>query len=118
MDRREQLARATYDAFNQRDVEAAERLLAADVVWPDGLEGGAISGRDAVLEHWARLFEAVDVGALEPVSMSGACDPATLDVEVRQTVRTQAVEEIRCFLHRFHFADDGRISRLEVTELA
>jgi ketosteroid isomerase-like protein len=113
VDWREELARAAYEAFNERDLERAERLLAADVVWPDGLVGGSISGRDAVLEHWRRLFEAADGGTIEPLSMSGVGDPATLDVQVRQT---GADSEVRSFLHRFHFAGE-RISRLEVTEL-
>jgi ketosteroid isomerase-like protein len=117
LDQREKLARAAYEAFNGRDLEAAEQLLATDVVWPDGLQGGTVSGRDAVLEHWQRLFAVVDAGRLEPVSFSGAGDPATLYVEVRQAVTRSSEPELRCFLHRFRFSGE-RISRLEVTELA
>jgi hypothetical protein len=40
--------RATYVAFNARDIDAVLAQMTADVDWPNAWEGGRVQGRDAV----------------------------------------------------------------------
>ncbi|HEY5027057.1 MAG TPA: nuclear transport factor 2 family protein [Candidatus Angelobacter sp.] len=50
------LLRKTYDAFNQRDVDAVLATMHSDVDWPNGMEGGRVQGREAVRKYWLRQW--------------------------------------------------------------
>jgi ketosteroid isomerase-like protein len=52
--------RATYAAFNERDIDAVLARMTADVDWPNAWEGGRAVGPDAVREYWARQWAAID----------------------------------------------------------
>ena len=54
----EQLKRV-YAAFNARDLDTALSLMHEDVDWPNGWEGGRITGRDAVRDYWTRQWESI-----------------------------------------------------------
>lgn len=56
----EQLLRQTYAAFNAHDLRAALKALAADVEWPDQLEGGTLRGPAAVGAYWERQWVVLD----------------------------------------------------------
>lgn len=43
---REDLLRATYEAFNARDIDVVLRLMTADVDWPNAWEGLIPSGSE------------------------------------------------------------------------
>ena len=49
-----------YQAFNERKADVVLPLLHPDVQWPNGWEGGTVSGRDAVGEYWARQWSAIN----------------------------------------------------------
>jgi hypothetical protein len=46
-----------YEVFNRRDPVALGVFFHADVEWPDILEGGVITGRQTVVDYFARQFE-------------------------------------------------------------
>jgi len=46
-----------YDSFNRREIETVLSMIAEDVKWANGMEGGFIYGRDNVREYWQRQFE-------------------------------------------------------------
>lgn len=46
-----------YDAFNKREIETILAMMADDVKWANGWEGGFVYGRDNVREYWRRQFE-------------------------------------------------------------
>lgn len=46
-----------YDKFNRREIEDVLLLLAEDVKWANGMEGGYLYGRDNIREYWSRQFE-------------------------------------------------------------
>ena len=80
-----ELLERAYAAFNARDIEAALALMADDVDWPNGMEGGRVSGRDAVREYWRRQFTLID-SHVEPKGFTKAED-GRVAVDVHQTVR-------------------------------
>jgi SnoaL-like domain len=49
-----------YDAFNKREIETVLSMMAEDVKWANGWEGGFVDGRNAVREYWRRQFEIIN----------------------------------------------------------
>ena len=72
---------ALYAAFNARDIDGVLAHLHPDVRWPNGWEGGTITGRDAVRAYWTRQWQAID-----PTVVPEAVH-AQPDGRVRVTVR-------------------------------
>jgi len=48
-----------YDAFNRREIETVLSVMADDVKWANGMEGGFVFGRDNVREYWRKQFEII-----------------------------------------------------------
>jgi hypothetical protein len=77
-----------YAAFNARDVETVLRAMAADVVWPNGWEGGVVRGHEEVRYYWTRQWAEIDP-AVEPVGFQREQD-GRVAVTVQQVVRDLA----------------------------
>ena len=80
-----ELLKRIYDRFNARDIDRVLAVLADDVAWANGMDGGHVHGREAVREYWTRQWTLVSPH-VEPVSFHRTADGAII-VEVRQTVR-------------------------------
>ena len=78
--------RATYAAFNARDLDAALGQMTPDVDWPNAWEGGRVHGHDGVRAYWTRQWAALDP-RVDPVGFSARPD-GTVAVEVDQAVRS------------------------------
>jgi hypothetical protein len=76
---------ALYVAFNARDVDAVLAELAPDVRWPNGWEGGFVTGHDGVRDYWRRQWAEIDPH-VEPTQMDERED-GTVAVRVHQVVR-------------------------------
>lgn len=114
-DEHESLLRRTYAAFNRRDVEASLNAMHADVDWPNGMQGGRISGRDAVRLYWTRQFEIVD-SRVEPTRF-GYDEEGRVVVDVHQVVRSPAGEPISEGEVRHVYAfRDGLVERMDIAE--
>ena len=48
-----------YDRFNARDIDGVLPLLADDIAWANGMDGGHVHGREAVREYWTRQWTMV-----------------------------------------------------------
>lgn len=53
------LLQKLYDAFNKREIEIILAMMAEDVKWANGMEGGFVYGRENVREYWRRQFEQI-----------------------------------------------------------
>lgn len=53
---KESILRASYAAFNARDIETTLKALGPDVEWHDQLVGEMIQGPKAVGEYWQRQW--------------------------------------------------------------
>ena len=58
---RNKLITEAYAAFNRRDIDSVLALMASDVNWPNGMEGGRLVGHDLVRAYWIRQW-----GVLSP----------------------------------------------------
>jgi len=102
-----------YQIFNARQLEEALALMHPDVVWPNGMEGGYIEGRDAVREYWTNQWRAIDP-RVEPVAVSEEV-PGRIRVDVRQVVRDLQGQLLadRMVQHVYQI-DDGLIRRMDI----
>ena len=115
-----EVLRRIYDRFNARDIDAVLAVLADDVVWANGMDGGHVHGREAVREYWTRQWTMVSPH-VEPVSFRRATDGAVV-AEVRQSVRDLEGKPLQGQTHglkdkmvehvfRLH---DGKITRFDI----
>ncbi|HKB52068.1 MAG TPA: nuclear transport factor 2 family protein [Solirubrobacterales bacterium] len=114
----EDTLRATYAAFNARDVEAALELMHPEVDWPNAWEGGRVVGRKAVAAYWTRQFESIS-STVEPERFDHEPD-GTVTVTVHQVVRDAKTNERQSdthVLHRYRF-EDGFVVRMDVLDTA
>jgi ketosteroid isomerase-like protein len=114
---REDLLRATYDAFNARDIDAVLLQMTKDVDWPNAWEGGRVHGHEGVRDYWTRQWAAIDP-AVAPVSFTTRPD-GRVAAEVRQVARSLnggPLGEQRV-VHVFQFRGD-LVVRMDIEELA
>jgi ketosteroid isomerase-like protein len=112
----EDILRATYAAFNARDIEAVLELMHPEVDWPNAWEGGRVIGREAVRDYWRRQFEQI-LGTVEPKRFDRDPD-GVITVTVHQVVRDARTNELQSdthVLHRYRI-EDGLIVRMDVLE--
>jgi len=112
----EDLLRATYAAFDARDIDAVLTLMSEDVDWPNAWEGGRLVGREAVRDYWMRQWAAIDP-RVEPTAFTRLPD-GRVEVEVRQIVRGRdgALISDGTVKHVYGFRD-GLVSRMDVAEV-
>ena len=77
--------RALYQAFNDRDLDAVTGAMTEDVDWPNGWEGGRLTGRDEVRRYWERQWATVRATAV--VRSIQERPDGTVEVRVRQVFR-------------------------------
>ncbi len=83
-EKRTQLIKHIYERFNARDIDGVLAVLADDVAWANGMEGGHVHGREAVRDYWTRQWAIVSPH-VEPVAFQEVDDGA-IEVEVIQRV--------------------------------
>lgn len=102
-----------YDAFNSRDIETVLSLMADDVQWANGMEGGYVFGRDDVREYWCRQF-AIFNPQLEILESNTEENKSS--VKLRQIVRDLDgnVLDDKTVEHVFTFDENGLIKNFEI----
>ena len=113
-----------YARFNARDIDGVMRVLAEDVAWANGMDGGHVEGREAVRAYWTRQWSMVDPH-VEPVAFATLPDDRIV-AQVVQTVRDldgnpigEASHGLRdkTIGHRFQFRD-GLVARFDIEDAA
>ncbi len=74
-----------YAAFNERNVSGAMALMAEEVEWANGMDGGHVHGREAVRDYWTKQWAAIQPH-VEPLAI-GRREGGQTAVEVHQVVR-------------------------------
>lgn len=107
------LVRQLYEGFNRRDIPAVVALLAEDVDWANGMDGGHVHGREAVRGYWTRQWAAIQP-KVDPLQITHRGD-GVMSVEVHQVVhdldgKLLLDERVR---HVFHI-DEGLVVRFDI----
>jgi hypothetical protein len=115
--RRLDMLRATYAAFNARDIDAVLAEMTDDVDWPNAWKGGRVVGHDAVRDYWTRQWAEIDP-TVEPVGFTERPD-GTVAVQVHAVVRSPdgTLLDDRYVVHVYAFRQD-LIERMDVEEAA
>jgi len=74
-----------YKQFNERNIDAILPLLAPDVDWPNGWEGGYVKGHDEVRSYWTRQWKEIDP-VVTPTNITVLPDKR-IEVQVKQLVK-------------------------------
>jgi len=107
------LVRRLYERFNRRDIPAVLTLLAENVDWANGMDGGRVHGHAAVRAYWTTQWAAI-APRVDPIQVTQRDDGATT-VEVHQVVqdlegKLLLDETVR---HVFHI-DNGLVTRFDI----
>lgn len=117
-----QTLRRLYDRFNAKDIDAILPMLAEDVAWANGMDGGHVEGHAGIRDYWLRQWSVVDPH-VDPLRFEET-EPDSVLVEVRQTIRDLAGNPVqekglkdKLVGHLFRF-EAGRVTRFDIRELA
>ena len=111
-----------YQSFKARDIDGVLAVLAEDVSWANGMDGGYVQGHEGVREYWTRQWSLVDP-RVEPVRFSQA-DVDSILVEVKQSIFNLDGTPLqdddfglqdKMVGHLFHFRN-GLASRFDITD--
>jgi len=109
------LLERAYAAFNARDLEAALAVMHPDVDWPNGMEGGRVSGHAGIRAYWTRQWGSIDP-TVEPTRFTATND-GRVAVEVHQVVRDLAGNILKDAMVQHVYAfDGGLIKSMEIRE--
>jgi ketosteroid isomerase-like protein len=117
-----QIIKRIYDRFNARDIDGVLSVLADDVAWANGMDGGHVHGRQAVRDYWTRQWAVVSPH-VEPVAFRKTEDGAVA-VEVIQTVHDLDGQPLKdqshglkdkTVVHVFHMEGD-KITRFDIQD--
>lgn len=112
----QELLTGTYRAFNARDIDTVLDAMHPDVHWPNGWEGGRISGHQGVRDYWTRQWGEVDP-RVEPVGFA-ADEQGHIIVKVHQVVRDLAGNVItEEMVEHVYLIEDGLIKSMEIKSL-
>ena len=107
------LVRRLYESFNRRDISAVLTLLAENVDWANGMDGGREHGREAVRAYWTKQWTAI-APQVDPMQVTQRDDGATA-VEVHQVVRDLEGKVLldETVRHVFQI-DEGLVTRFDI----
>ncbi|GAB4199171.1 MAG: nuclear transport factor 2 family protein [Roseiflexaceae bacterium] len=107
--------RQIYAAFNARDLDTLLAAMHPEVVWPNGMEGGYMQGRDAVRDYWTRQWAQIDP-QVEPQHVA-RLPGGTLHVTVHQVVRDLAgAVLIDQRIAHVYTVESGFVRRMEIQQ--
>ncbi len=104
-----------YRDFNARDIDAVLAFLHADVTWPNGWEGGYVSGHDEVRAYWLRQWQQINP-IVEPVSFQERPD-GQIAVGVHQIIKElngQVVRDGQVY-HLYTF-ENGKVRTMVIEQ--
>ena len=99
-----------YDRFNERDIDGVLAVLANDVVWANGMDGGHIHGLEAVKNYWTQQWTMVSPH-VEPVRFTEAAD-GSIVVEVKQVIRDLEGKPLQDQTHGLKDKTVGHVFRM------
>ncbi|MBB3997282.1 nuclear transport factor 2 family protein [Aureimonas pseudogalii] len=116
--------RRLYERFNARDIDGVLPVLAVDVAWANGMDGGHVHGHEALRDYWTRQWAMVSPH-VAPVGFTETGD-GSITAEVRQTVlnldgtplegQTHGLRD-KTVAHVFRM-QDGKINRFDIRDIA
>ncbi len=102
-----------YERFNARDIDGVLEMLTPDVDWPNGWEGGYLSGREEVRAYWTRQWDEIN-GTVVPQAFATTPD-GRIEVTVHQVVKDLDGALISdSTVHHVYRLRDDRVAHMEI----
>ena len=112
-----QLIEKAYQSFNARNIDGALAAMHPDVDWPNGMEGGSVTGHAAVRDYWRRQWSLIDP-RVEPLRFASDAD-GRIVVDVHQVVRDLGGRVLKDqIVQHAYLVEDGLIRRMEIRHQA
>ena len=109
------LLKQTYQHFNNRDIDATLITMHPDVDWPNGMEGGRVTGHEAVRNYWTRQWTTIDPKVV-PVKFDMEAD-GRINVTVHQVVKDiEGKLLVDQMIHHIYTIKDGSITTMEIKQ--
>ncbi|WP_080239409.1 nuclear transport factor 2 family protein [Spirosoma rigui] len=107
------LLRQLYRDFNARHIDAVLTHLHTDVAWPNGWEGGSVTGQEEVRAYWLRQWQEIDPEVL-PTSFETGPN-GQIKVGVRQIIRDLSGQVLSdsLLMHTYTFVD-GKVKAMVI----
>lgn len=112
MSKRTDFIAALYRCFNTRDMEAALAMMADDVEWANGMDGGHVHGREGVRDYWTRQWGMIDPH-VEPLSITDEPNGSVVEVQLVVCDLDGKVLADQIVHHRFEI-EVGMIRRFDI----
>ena len=110
-----ELLKKAYAAFNARDLDGALATMKADVIWPNGMEGGVVNGHEGVRAYWTRQWGMINPH-VDPTGFKDETD-GRIAVSVHQVVRELSGKVLMDrMVEHVYSLKDGLISSMEIRE--
>ena len=111
----EALIKEAYAAFNRRDIDAVLQLMHPEVRWPNGWEGGYVTGREEVRKYWTRQWKELDPLVTPIAFKEGAA--GQMEVRVHQVAKDLQGKVLfdGLVIHHYSF-ENGLIKNMEIEE--
>jgi ketosteroid isomerase-like protein len=107
------LLRRIYADFNARNIDAVLACMHPDVVWPNGMEGGVVHGREGIRAYWTRQWSMIDP-RVEPRGFRPDGTGRTV-VSVWQFVRDLSGNTLQDqMIEHIYTIEDGLIRTMEI----
>src|SRR5262245_1366023 len=105
-----------YSLFNDRKLSTILEAMHPDVVWPNGMEGGHVYGREGIREYWTRQWSMINP-RVDPVEMIDEPD-GRIRVRVHQFVKDLDQNVLQDVLidHIYSFRE-GQVINMEIREI-
>jgi len=110
----EDVIKRAYAAFNERNIDTVLSLMHPDVHWPNGWEGGYVTGHEQVREYWTRQWKEINP-KVYPVSIKE--ENGQIEVEVHQVAKD--LQENVLFdgiVKHIYTFDEGKIKCMEIVK--
>ncbi len=107
------LIQKAYNAFNARDIDTIFSLMHAEVLWPNGWEGGYLKGKNEVRDYWTRQWQQINPTVV-PVGITERKD-GRMEVTVHQTVKDLKDEILLdAIVKHIYTFKNGLITHMEI----
>lgn len=117
-----QVIKALYECFNARDIDGVLIVLADDVAWANGMDGGHVHGHKGLRDYWTRQWTLVNPH-VKPIAFQQT-EEGVIAVEVIQSVfdlngqpltgQTHGLKD-KTVIHIFRMEDD-KIKRFDIRD--
>lgn len=110
-----ELLQNAYRCFNARDLNGALATMQPNVEWPNGMEGGTVSGHAGVREYWTRQWGMIDPH-VDPVKIEPDRN-GRIAVSVHQVIRELDGKVLHDrMVEHLYSLDGGLIRSMEIRE--